>query len=158
VRCAGRFVSEEARAAPGWAEVAESCLREHGYKASAPRSAVLDSIGRQSCVVSAQDIADELRRRRQKVGIATVYRTLEALEALRLVQRLDLGGESARFEPAMPDGSHHHHHFICRDCGDAIPFEDPALERAIKRLGERLPAAVEEHDVVLKGRCADCQK
>ena len=140
----------------GWAEFAEASLREHGHKASAPRSAVLASIGRQSCVVSAQDIADELKRKKQKVGIATVYRTLEVLEELRLVQRLDLGGESARFEPAMPDGAHHHHHFVCRHCKQAIPFEDDALERAIHALGKRLAATVDEHDVVLKGRCPDC--
>ena len=138
-----------------WAELAEASLREHGHKASAPRSAVLDLIGRQDCVVSAQDIAAELRRRKQKVGIATVYRTLEVLEELRLVQRLDLGGESARYEPATPDG-HHHHHFVCRGCGAAIPFEDEALERAIDALGRRLDARVDEHDVVLKGHCADC--
>ena len=142
---------------PEWAEVAEAGLREHGHKASGPRSAVLDSIGRQSCVVSAQDIADELRRRKQKVGIATVYRTLEVLEELRLVQRLDLGGESARFEPVMPDGRHHHHHFVCRDCKEAMPFEDEALEQAIDALGKRLAASVDEHDVILKGRCPDCR-
>ena len=140
----------------GWAELAEARLREQGHKASSPRSAVLELIGRQECVISAQDLAAELRRRKQKVGIATVYRTLEVLEELRLVQRLDLGGESARYEPAMPDGAHHHHHFVCRGCGEAIPFEDDALERAIEALGERLAASVDEHDVVLKGRCPDC--
>ena len=143
------------RQAKGWAELAESRLREHGHKSSSPRSAVLDLISRQECVVSAQDIATELRRRHEKVGIATVYRTLEILEELRLVQRLDLGGESARFEPAMPDGAHHHH-FVCRGCGDAIPFEDRALERAIEALGRRLAASVDEHDVVLKGLCEGC--
>ena len=145
------------RGAEGWAEVAEERLREHGLKASAPRAAVLESIGRQECVVSAQDIADDLRRRKQKVAVATVYRTLEVLEELRLVQRLDLGGESARFEPAMPDGHHHHHHFVCRNCGEAIPFEDEALERAIESVGKRLAASVDEHDVVLKGQCPDCE-
>jgi Fur family ferric uptake transcriptional regulator len=149
-------VTHEAKVAVEWAEVAEAKLREHGHKASAPRSAVLESIGRQSCVVSAHDIADELKRRKHRVGIATVYRALEVLEELRLVQRLDLGGESARFEPAMPDGRHHHHHFVCRNCGEAIPFEDEALERAIDALGERLAASVDEHDVILKGRCPDC--
>lgn len=139
-----------------WVGVAEDRLRAHGLKASGPRSAVLESIGRQSCVVSAQDIADELKRSEQKVGIATVYRTLEVLEELRLVQRLDLGGESARFEPAMPDGQHHHHHFVCRGCGGAIPFEDEALERAIAALGKRIAASVDEHDVILKGHCPDC--
>lgn len=139
-----------------WAGVAEARLREHGHKASGPRSAVLESIGRQSCVVTAQDIVDDMRRRKQKAGIATVYRTLEVLADLKLVQRLDLGSESTRFEPAMPDGRHHHHHFVCRNCGDAIPFEDPALERAIERLGKRLAASVDEHDVILKGRCPGC--
>lgn len=142
----------------GWAQIAEATLREHGFKASAPRSAVLELIGRQECVVSAHDIAAELRGTRQKVGIATVYRTLEVLEELRLVQRLDLGGESARFEPAMPGGHHHHHHFVCRDCGRATPFEDDALERAIERLGERLKATVSEHDVILKGTCTNCEE
>jgi len=140
-----------------WAEMAEATLRAREHKASAPRSAVLELIGRQECVISAQDIADELRRRRRKVGIATVYRTLEVLEELRLVQRLDVGGESARFEPATPGGHHHHHHFVCRSCGQAIPFEDEALERAIEALGKRLEATVSEHDVILKGSCSDCE-
>ena len=142
--------------AEDWSALAEARLREEGHKSSGPRSAVLDSIGRQSCVVSAQDIADELKRRKQKVGIATVYRTLEVLEELKLVQRLDLGSESARYEPAMPDGRHHHHHFVCRDCGEAIPFEDAALESAIQDLSNRLAAFVDEHDVVLKGHCSAC--
>lgn len=147
----------EPKATGDWAEVARARLRDHGHKSSGPRSAVLESIGRQSCVVTAQDIADELKRRGQKVGIATVYRTLEVLEDLKLVQRLDLGSESARYEPAMPDGRHHHHHFVCRDCGNAIPFSDEALERAIEALGKRLAARVDEHDVILKGRCPDCE-
>jgi Fur family transcriptional regulator, ferric uptake regulator len=143
--------------ANAWAEHAEASLRANGHKASGPRSAVLELIGRQECVVSAQEIADELRRRHQKVAVATVYRTLELLESLKLVQRLDLGGESARFEPAMP-GGHHHHHFVCRDCGEAIPFADDALERAIEKVGKRLAATVDAHDVVLKGSCPDCAR
>lgn len=144
-------------AAGEWVEAAEAALREQGHRSSAPRAAVLELISRQACVVSAHDLAAELRRRRERVGIATVYRTLELLEKLKLVQRLDLGGESARYEPVMPGGHHHHHHFVCRDCGDAIPFTDPALERAIAALGRRLDAKVEEHDVILKGSCASCE-
>jgi Fur family ferric uptake transcriptional regulator len=36
------------------------------------------------------------------------------------------------------------------------PFEDPELERSIKRLAQRVPFSVEEHEVVLHGACADC--
>lgn len=148
--------AKPAAAPPSWTELAEARLREAGHRASAPRSAVLDVIGRQSCVLSAHEIADGLRRRKRRVGIATVYRTLELLEQLKLVQRLDIGDGSARYELAFPGGEHHHHHLVCDRCGRVTPFEDEGLERAISRLAGRLSYRVGEHDVVLRGSCPDC--
>ncbi|HYU59849.1 MAG TPA: Fur family transcriptional regulator [Solirubrobacterales bacterium] len=139
-----------------WVKFAEGELRAAGYRASAPRAAVIELIGRQDCVLTAQEIADELRRRRRAVGIATVYRTLELLDRLKLVQRLDIGGGSTRYEPALPGGEHHHHHLVCERCGRVTPFEDPELERAIAALARRLDHRVGEHDVVLSGSCPDC--
>ena len=139
-----------------WIEHAESELRASGYRSSGPRSAVLELIGRQECVLSAREIADELRAGGREVGVATVYRTLEVLESMRLVQRLDVGGSSARYEPAMPGGEHHHHHLVCDRCGRVTPFEDPALERVIDELGDRLDYLVADHDVVLRGSCPRC--
>lgn len=143
-------------AAEAWIANAESSLQSAGYRASAPRAAVLDLIGRQECVLSAREIADELRAGGREVGVATVYRTLELLEGMRLLQRLDVGDGSARYEPAMPGGAHHHHHLVCDRCGRVTPFEDPRLERAIDDLGERLDYLVAGHDVVLRGDCPDC--
>lgn len=139
-----------------WIEVAEAELHRSGHRASAPRAAVVELIARQECVLTAHEIAAELRRRRRPVGIATVYRTLELLEQLKLVQRLDVGGGSARYEPALPGGEHHHHHLVCEGCGRVTPFEDPGLERAIDALARRLEYRVGEHDVILKGSCPDC--
>jgi Fur family ferric uptake transcriptional regulator len=142
--------------AADWIERAEGALRAAGHRASGPRSAVLDLIGNQECVLSAREIADELRADGREVGVATVYRTLELLESLRLVQRLDAGGGSARFEPALPGGEHHHHHLVCDRCGRVTPFEDPGLERAIEALGRRLDHTVGDHDVILRGECPRC--
>ncbi len=139
-----------------WIGRAEDALGSAGYRTSAPRHAVLELIGRQSCVLSAREIADELRKDGREVGVATVYRTLELLERLRLVQRLDVGGTSARYEPALPGGEHHHHHLVCDDCGLVTPFEDPKLERAIDDLGRRLDYTVGDHDVILRGSCPAC--
>ncbi len=119
---------------------------------------MLELIGGQDCVLSAQEIADELRGGGREVGVATVYRTLELLEELQLVQRLDVGGGSARYEPALPGGAHHHHHLVCDDCGRVTPFEDPSLERAIESLAGRLDHTVGDHDVILKGSCPDCAR
>jgi len=142
--------------ADAWVAHAEEELRRAGHRASTPRSAVIELIGRQHCVLSAADIAHELRADGRQVGAATVYRTLELLESMRLVQRLDVGGSSARFEPAMPGGEHHHHHLICDRCGLVTPFEDPKLESAIDELGDRLDYVVGDHDVILRGLCPSC--
>ena len=141
-----------------WIDHAESALRMAGYRASAPRSAVLELIGRQECVLSAREISDSLRDGGREVGVATVYRTLELLEGLRLVQRLDVGDASARYEPALPGGEHHHHHLVCDECGQVTPFEDSRLERAIDDLGRRLDYTVGDHDVILRGSCPNCTR
>jgi len=144
--------------ADAWIARAEEALRDAGHRASGPRSAILELVGRQSCVLSAREIADELRRSGREVGVATVYRTLELLESLRLLQRLDVGGASARYEPALPGGEHHHHHLVCDECGVVTPFEDARLERAIDDLGRRLDYTVGVHDVILRGSCPRCSE
>jgi Fur family transcriptional regulator, ferric uptake regulator len=108
-------------------------------------------------VLSANDIAEELRRRRRPAAIATVYRTLEALEDVGLLQRLEIGGrQPARYEPAFPSGEHHHH-LVCGICGRAYPFDDPAIEEAIEALAARMSHRVEGHEVVLSGTCQNCR-
>ena len=119
---------------------------------------MLELVGRQECVLTAHEIAERLRAGRRPVGIATVYRTLEALEDLSLVRRLDVGGGTpARYEPALPDGADHHHHLLCANCGRAFPFQDAELEAAIDSVAARLDHTVHGHDVVLTGICRECR-
>lgn len=138
-----------------WTKDALLALAEAGYRRGGARGAVVELLGRQDCCLSAQEIHDSLRRARRPVGIASVYRALEALVDLRLVKRVDAGDGIARFEPASADGDHHHH-VVCRDCGKVESFSDSRLERAIDRVAGGLGYSVDEHEVVLTGACADC--
>jgi Fur family transcriptional regulator, ferric uptake regulator len=116
---------------------------------------MLDLLDRQHCALSAIEIERALRDSEQRgVARASVYRILEELEELRLVTRVDVGQGLARFEANRAEG--HHHHMVCDRCGEVRPFEDAELERSIKRLAQRVPFSVEEHEVVLHGACADC--
>jgi Fur family transcriptional regulator, ferric uptake regulator len=71
------------------------------------------------------------------------------------VQRVEIGQGIVRYEPVR-HGHGHHHHLVCDRCGRLEPFTDDGLERAIRRLSERLPAQVSEHEIVLHGACEDC--
>ena len=109
-----------------WTQLAHAELKRAGHRSSAPRAAVVELLGHQSCVLSAREISDRLSAEGTPVGIATVYRTLELLARMRLVQRLDMGTDPARYEPALPDGDHHHHHLVCEQCSEVTAFDDPA--------------------------------
>jgi Fur family ferric uptake transcriptional regulator len=139
-----------------WLAHARTELTRAGHRAGGARSAVLETLADASCCRSAQEIHGQLVGDGRRVGIASVYRALDQLLGLRLVMRLDLGDGVARYEAARPDG--HHHHMVCTRCGGVQPFEDDLLERAIAGTGARDDFEVTEHDVVLRGRCADCRR
>jgi Fur family transcriptional regulator, ferric uptake regulator len=138
-----------------WAEHARRTLEYRGYRASAPRGAVVDALAELGCSATAREIADRLHDRGRSAGLASVYRTLELLERLRLVKRLDVGNGGARYEPELPTGEHHHH-LVCDRCGTVSTFEDDDLERAIERLSSRVDFDIGAHDVTLRGECPAC--
>jgi len=139
-----------------WTETALARLREATGRSGGARRLVVEHVGEQDCCLSAQEIHDRVRADGARVGIASVYRALEGLDELGLVQRVDLGDGVARFEPAHMDGDHHHH-LVCDDCGKVEPFEDPTLETAIERVARGRGYSVAAHDVVLRGACQECR-
>jgi Fur family ferric uptake transcriptional regulator len=119
---------------------------------------VLELLAAQSCALTAVELEDALRReRRRAVSRASVYRILEELERVRLVQRVETGQAMVRYERVCGDAEEHHHHLVCDSCGVVMPFSDPGLERAIAKVSERVPlAVVSEHEIVLHGSCREC--
>jgi len=138
-----------------WADHAAQRLSEAGYRRGGARGAVIGLLDKQECALSAIEIEDRLRRRRNQASRASIYRVLEELEGLGLVSRLELGAGIARFETVR--GEAHHHHLVCDDCGDIVPFADDELEQAIRRVSRRLPHEISGHDVTLHGLCAGCR-
>jgi Fur family ferric uptake transcriptional regulator len=139
-----------------WTESALARLRAASGRSGGARREVVEFLGRQDCCSTAQEIHDGVRASGARVGIASVYRALDGLATLGLVQRVDLGDGSSRFEPADPGGEHHHH-LVCGECGKVEPFEDTGLEDAIERVAGGRGYDVAAHDVVLRGACEDCR-
>lgn len=140
---------------PTWADHAAERLADAGFRRGGARAAVVELLDGQACALSAYDIERALADGDRAVARASVYRILDELVELGLVSRIEVGQGITRYEPVRP-GGHHHHHMVCDACGRIIPFSDEELETAISGLARRVAFQVDEHEIVLHGRCADC--
>ena len=116
------------------------------------RNVVLQVLTEAGRPLSPQEIFDAAKVEVPKLGIATVYRNIKALLENGILQPVELPGTAQRYEIA---GKHHHHHFHCNSCGRVYEIEGCTITHEEH---PNLPAdfEVEDHVVVLYGRCADC--
>jgi Fur family ferric uptake transcriptional regulator len=143
---------------PSWIERAQDALAASGRKRGGARRALLELLGAQTCALTVAEIEAALGAAAGRgVSRASIYRILEELEELSLVQRVEVGEAMARYERAGA-GAGHHHHLVCARCGNLTPFYDAELERAIRRVSEQVPLRVQEHEIVLRGACRDCAR
>jgi Fur family transcriptional regulator, ferric uptake regulator len=114
------------------------------------RRAIDRAIGESGRPLSPREVLDAARAHCPGLGIATVYRTLKALVEEGALAQVELPGEPPRYEAT---GKRHHHHFHCRAC-DRV-YELDGCPEGLRNL---TPAgfALESHEVVLYGRCAEC--
>jgi Fur family transcriptional regulator, ferric uptake regulator len=141
--------------ADSWAAHAEQVLTRSGRRSGQARRALVELLDTHACARSVLEIEDELRAGKRPVARASIYRILDELERLRLVQKVQVGHDMARYEPVRT-GDGHHHHLVCDSCGTVTPFTDDGLEDAIRKLSRRVPIRVAEHEIVLHGACKSC--
>ena len=135
-------------------EAALMTLRRSDCRITAARRTVLDVLAAESGHMTAPDLVAAVHARVPQIGRASVYRALELLTRLGIVQASTLGGGSATYMLA-PAG--HHHHLVCRACGRTIEFDECALGDIAGRLAAAFGFQIEGHLVEVYGRCADCR-
>ncbi len=104
---------------------------------------------------SAQEIHAELRRKGEPVGLATVYRHLQALSEQGRVDAIrdDASGETLYRQCGT---SVHHHHLTCRNCGRSVEVEGRVVEQWAERVAEEAGFTAVGHTVELFGLCPQC--
>jgi Fur family ferric uptake transcriptional regulator len=120
---------------------------------SRQRSAVLALLDNQDAFRSAQDLHALLRQRGDSVGLATVYRALQALVDDGQVDVLRGADGEAAYRRCSPD---HHHHLVCRSCGTTVEVADPPVERWAAQVAAAHGFADVQHQVEVFGTCSAC--
>ena len=131
-----------------------AALDSAGFRLTEPRRALAELIADQSGHFTAAELVAATRARRLGVGRATVFRTLDALEGLRIVERIDLpSGEHAYVGCELA----HHHHVVCSRCGRTSEIDDAGLRSVVHEVARRTGYRVDEHRLELFGLCPACQ-
>ena len=134
-------------------------LQERQHKITPQRQSILQIfIDRPGEHLSAEDVHGILRENQSSFGLATVYRSLELLTELGLLQKLELGDGRSRYELNTADpATHHHHHLICLNCGEITEFNEDLLDDLEATILEKSGFMVMDHQVKFFGYCQECQ-
>jgi len=134
-------------------------FREISIRATRPREAIarqLTELGEKGESFSADDFLRRLRRAAPGIGRATVYRSIEKLVALRLLDRIDF--EDGTHVYRLCGSAGHHHHLACTACHRVVDLDVCLDKGQIEAIGRREHFRIENHAITLFGRCRECAK
>ena len=139
-------------------EKVKDLLREKGLKVTSQRLMVLNIHVDEHLTV--EEIYDLAKEESPEIGLATIYRTVQVLLELHVIEKVTFDDGFARYElNGEETGSgHRHHHAICTQCGKVYSLETDLLDTLEKQVFESLGFEVTDHEVKLYGLCSACRR
>ena len=134
-------------------------LREKGLKVTRQRLVVLEVLAENPQEhLTTEEIYERVKAENPDIGLATVYRTVQLLLELELIDRINLDDGFARYGDTQECERHRHHHLICLRCGRVSAFQKDMLEALETGVEAALGFRVTDHEVKLYGICRDCSE
>ena len=129
-------------------------LHENGYRLTEARRAVVETVAESTRAITPLEVYDAARNHYPALGLVSVYRTLEKLEDLQLVQRVHQPQGCQAFIAASEG---HQHLLLCQRCGRVTYFEGDDLDRLIGRISNKTGYKIRDHWLQLFGLCKNCK-
>ena len=114
----------------------------------------METVGSSLQALTPLEVYDSARATHPELGLVTVYRTLEKLEELHLIQRVHQPSGCQAF---IACGQGHQHLLLCQRCGQVTFFEGDDLDNLISAIANRTGYSIKEHWLQLFGLCQNCQ-
>jgi Fur family ferric uptake transcriptional regulator len=108
--------------------------------------------------LSAEDVYLLVKEKSPEIGLATVYRTLELLTELKIVDKINFGDGVSRYDLRQEGASRFHHHLICTECGAVEEIQEDLLGEVERKVEENWKFKVKDHRLTFYGICHDCQE
>lgn len=130
-------------------------LKQAGHRLTSPRQRILSVIGASDGHITAEQILNRVRARYRATNKSSVYRTLDLLTRLNLINPTDFGNGRIEYEIHRHP---HHHHLLCRDCGAMTEADSAAFDSLEKNLRARYGFRADLEHFVIYGLCRGCGK
>jgi Fur family ferric uptake transcriptional regulator len=130
-------------------------LSEAGLRSTSQRQSILDIIRRGQGHLDADEVYRRARKKQPRLSLSTVYRTLQTLKELGLVEEVHLDETHHHYEIKA---SHEHHHLICLGCGKVVEFECPMSVQMQEEVSKEKGFEVVNTEVRMTGYCPECRK
>ncbi len=130
-------------------------IQESGYRLTEPRRVIIEIMARSERALGPQDVYDLGRGEHVGMGLVTVYRTLEKLEELGVIQRVHHPDGCHRY---LRSGVGHQHILLCVHCGHSVFFRGDDLSSLFSGVAESSGFEVREHWLQLFGICPTCRE
>lgn len=125
-------------------------LKKDGMRITQSREALIEFILKQKGHWNIQSVSEKVQRKHPKIGIATIYRTINLLVDEGFLNKTEMGAGPARFEVTSAD---HHDHLTCLDCGLIVEFENNKIEELQRKVAKELGFELVDHTMELYGKC-----
>ncbi|MFT8393579.1 MAG: Fur family transcriptional regulator [Liquorilactobacillus ghanensis] len=136
----------------------EKQLHQAGLKLTPQRRATVKTLLRlHESHLSAEELFAKVKEAEPDIGLATVYRTLEVLAELRIVNRVSFEDGITRYDLRTEDSGHFHHHLLCQVCGRVEEIHEDLLLDVEQKVEQDYGFKVADHRLTFLGICAKCR-
>ncbi len=131
-------------------------LRDGGHKVTPQRLAVYNALADETWHPNAEMLYHKLQKKFPALSFATVYKTVEILESIGVIQILNTGEDSYRYDADVSE----HYHLRCEQCGDVADARmEPSVQTALTESVEKQSGyAIRAHQFYFYGICPKCRK
>lgn len=135
-------------------------LKDSGLKITPQRRAIINILlNNKNTHLSSEEIYDLVRVNCPEIGLATVYRTMQLLDEIGVISKLNLDDGCIRYEIDLNKSeSHNHHHLICKKCGAIIEVENDLMEDVENKIQNAYNFKILDHDIKFYGICKKCNE
>jgi len=130
-------------------------LNAAGLRSTNQRALILEVIRHGQGHMDADEVYRRARKKQPRLSLSTVYRTLQTLKELRLVEEVHFDEAHHHYEVKS---SPEHHHLVCLGCGKVVEFECPMSQKMKEDVSREKGFRVINSEVRMTGYCPTCQQ